>query len=79
LVEKDNPYVRFHAVQSIVVFVSFTIVSFIAGFIPVIGGILGLLILLVGVALWIFLMYQAATGNLYKLPYAGKYAEDQLN
>jgi uncharacterized membrane protein len=35
LLEKENKFVRFHAIQSIVVFGAYTVISIILGFIPV--------------------------------------------
>ena len=78
LIEKENKFVRFHAMQSIVVFVAFTIASFIAGWLPVIGGVLSSLLALGGIIIWLFMMYQAFIGVRYKLPYAGDFAEKQL-
>ena len=77
-IEKENSFVRFHAMQSVVVFVAFTIASIVIGWLPVIGGILSLLLSLGGILVWLFLMYQAFLGVRYKLPYAGDFAEKQL-
>ena len=79
LIETENSFVRFHAMQSVVVFVAFTIASFIVGWLPVIGGELSNLIGIGGLFLWLFLMYQAFLGLRYKLPYAGDIAEKQLD
>lgn len=78
LIEKDNKFVRFHAMQSVVVFVPITIAWVVFGFIPVVGGILNLLLSLISLVLWLVLMYQAFQGNYFKLPKAGDYAETQL-
>jgi len=78
LIEKENSFVRFHAMQSVVVFVAFTIASIVLGWLPVIGGILSLLLSFGGILVWLFLMYQAFLGVRYKLPYAGDFAEKQL-
>lgn len=78
LIEKDNKFVRFHAMQSVVAFVPITIASVVFGFIPVVGGILNLLLSLISLVLWLVLMYQAFQGNYFKLPKAGDYAETQL-
>lgn len=78
LIEKENSFVRFHAMQSIVVFVAFTIASIIVGWLPVIGGVLSSLLGVGGIFVWLFLMYQAYLGVRYKLPYAGDFAEKQL-
>ena len=78
LIEKDNKFVRFQAMQSVVVFVTITIAWVVFGFIPVVGGILNLLLSLISLVLWLVLMYQAFQGNYLKLPKAGDYAETQL-
>ncbi|WP_342826443.1 DUF4870 domain-containing protein [Candidatus Lucifugimonas marina] len=78
LIEKENKFVRFHAMQSIAVFVPITIASFILGFIPVIGAVFSTLLSIFGLFLWLFLMFQAITGSRYKVPYAGDFAEKQL-
>ncbi len=67
LIEKENKFVRFHAMQSIIVFGVITIL----GLIPVIGWI----IRLIGVVLWIVLMVKAYQGTMFKLPWAGDLAE----
>ena len=75
LLEKDNRFVRFHAIQSIVVFGAFTVLEIILGFIPVIGWVLTSLLGLLAFILWIVLMVQAYGGKMYKLPVAGDIAE----
>ena len=78
MTEKDNDFVRFHAMQSIVVFVPLTIASLIVGFLPVIGGLVTVILQISTVIIWLFMMHQAFQGNRYKLPYAGEFAETQL-
>ena len=82
LVEKENRFVRFHAMQSIVTFVPLTIawivLNIIFGFIPIIGGLLSIVMWLGSLALWILLMAMAFQGKEYKLPVAGPFAESQL-
>jgi len=77
--EPENKFVRFHAMQSIVVFGVITIASFLLGLIPIVGWILSTILWLAGVALWLWLMYKAYQGELYKLPWAGDFAEQQVN
>jgi uncharacterized membrane protein len=79
VIEKDNKFIRFHAVQSIVVFGAITVVHIIFWILPVIGWILGILLTIVTFILWIFLMYQAYQGKMYKLPVAGDIAEKNSN
>ena len=78
LIEKENQFVRFHAMQSIVTFGALTIVSFIVSFIPFIGAVLGFILWILGLALWIILMIKAYQGQMYKLPWAGNFAEKQI-
>jgi uncharacterized membrane protein len=78
LIEKENSFVRFHAMQSVVVFVAFTIASIVVGWLAIVGGVLTTLLGFVGIFVWLFLMYQAFLGVRYKLPYAGDFAEKQL-
>ena len=75
LIEKENKFVRFHAMQSIIVFGAVTIAGWILGLIPFIGPFLGGLIWLLGVVLWIVLMVKAYQGTRYKLPLSGNLAE----
>jgi uncharacterized membrane protein len=79
VLEKDNKFVKFHAIQSIIVFGSITIVGIIFSFIPsIIGGILSWLLWALGFILWIILMVKAYRGEKYKLPVAGAIAEKQV-
>ncbi len=77
--EPQNKFVRFHAMQSIVAFGAITVAAFVLGLIPVIGWILSPILWLAGVALTIWLMYKAYQGEMYKLPWAGDFAEQQAN
>lgn len=78
LTEKENSFVRFHAMQSIVVFVPLTVLSWVVGALPFIGGFIGSILWMLVLVLWLFLMYQAFQGKRYKLPWAGDFAESQL-
>jgi len=81
LIEKENKFVRFHAMQSIVTFGAITVVSIILsilGSIPFIGVVFNIINWIVGVlafVLWIVLMIKAVQGAMYKLPWAGNLAE----
>jgi uncharacterized membrane protein len=75
ILEKENTFVRFHAMQSIVVFGAITVVDIILSYIPIIGLILSWLIGIAAFILWIILMVKAYQGQKYKLPVAGDIAE----
>ena len=78
LLETDNKFVRFHALQSIVVFGTVTIALLVLGWIPVVGIFFTSVVWLIGVILWIVLMIKAYQGQRYKLPVAGDFAEKRL-
>jgi len=67
LIEKENKFVRFHALQSIILFGSLAVLTFI----PVIG----LLAIIASPILWILLMIKAYSGVKFKLPFIGDIAE----
>ena len=68
LLEKEDKTVRFHALQSIIVFGSITIIYIIFSVIPFVGSILGILIFLFSLALWLVLIIKAYQGENFKLP-----------
>ena len=78
LIEKENRFVRFHAMQSIITFGGLTVLSIALGMIPfvnlVVLPILGILQLI----LWIVLMVKAYQGQLFKLPVIGDMAEKNI-
>jgi uncharacterized membrane protein len=78
LLEKDNKFVRFHAIQSIIVFGAYTVISVIFRWIPIIGWIIGWVLGIAAFILWIVLMVKAYQGQMYKLPVAGDIAENQV-
>ncbi|WP_419095501.1 DUF4870 domain-containing protein [Alkalihalobacterium alkalicellulosilyticum] len=78
LIEKENQFIRFHALQSIIVFGSLAIVNFVLGFIPIVSLLSGIIIPLIIFVLWVVLIFKAYKGEKYKLPIAGDIAEQQL-
>ena len=73
LLEKD-PFVRFHAMQSIIVFGGLMILSLL----PVVGWILSPLVMIGGFILWLVLIFKAYQGEQFMLPVVGKFAKKQL-
>lgn len=78
LIEKESHFVRFHALQSIIVFAALFVLNIVLGFIPFLGWALTMLLAPLSLALWIVLMIQAYQGKLFKLPIIGDITEDQL-
>ncbi len=77
IIEKENKFVRFHAMQSIIVFGGLFVLQIILGFIPIIGWAIGFLLGIVALILWILLMVKAYNGEMYKLPVVGDMAEQK--
>lgn len=75
LIEKENKFVRFHAMQSIVTFGALWVLYIILMFVPVIGWILLPVLSILNLILWIVLMIKAYQGVYFKLPIAGDIAE----
>lgn len=78
IIEKENKFVRFHAMQSIFVFGFLFVVNIILSFIPFIGWIIMPFVGILGLILWILLMIKAYKGEYYKLPVVGEMAEKQI-
>ena len=84
LLEPDNKFIRFHAMQSIIVFGPITAALIIIGaisWIPIIGwlfSVIGFFILVIAVILWIICMVKAYQGELFKLPWVGDVAEKNM-
>lgn len=76
LVEKDNDFVRFHAMQSILTFGALTVLSLLFSNLLVFFLFLIPFLNLLGVVLWILLMVKAYQGERYKLPVIGDLAEE---
>ena len=78
LIEKQNKFVRFHAMQSTVTFGGIFVLNIVLGFIPILGWIAGSLMSLVSLILWVFLMYKAFNNEEYELPVIGDLARKQV-
>ena len=85
LVEKQNRFVRFHAMQSILFFGGISVIDIL---LSVIGnfGFLGVLTVfassalgIIGLVGWIVLMINGFQGKYFKLPIVGDYAEKYAN
>jgi len=73
LLEKD-PFVRFHAMQSVVTFGILTILAMV----PFVGWVLSPLVMIVSFVLWLVLIFKAYQGEEFKLPVIGDFAKKQL-
>lgn len=75
LVEKKNHFVRFHAMQSMVVFGGLFVINLVLLIVPILGVLVSTLLSLLSIVLWVLLMVKAYQGEYFKLPIAGDIAE----
>ncbi len=82
ILEEENRFIRFHAMQSILVFVGLLILETLLRILwifPFIGYVLwricSVLLGVLGVILWLVLIFQAFNGKTFKIPIIGDYAE----
>lgn len=78
LLKRENRFVRFHAMQSLIFFGGMGMVTSVFShvlFLSFIGTGLGF----VSFICWIFLIVAARRGRYYKLPIIGEYAEKWAN
>jgi uncharacterized membrane protein len=78
LIEKENRFVRFHAMQSIITFGSLSVLFIVIGFMPFVNLVLIPILAILQVILWIILMVKAYQGELFKLPMIGDIAEKNI-
>lgn len=74
VVEKKSSFVKFHAMQSTITFLSLFVIMGILSFIPILN-LLIIPIWILGLILWLILMVKALQGQKYALPIVGKMAE----
>ena len=75
ILERESKFVKFHAVQSIIIFGVLSVLNILLGWIPVLGVIVGIISAILAFVLWILLMVKASQGKHYKIKWAGDYAE----
>jgi uncharacterized membrane protein len=78
LVEKQNRFVRFHAMQSLLTFGAITVVWLLFNAVPLLGIVLGVFVIVPASAiLWLVLMFKAYQGEEFKLPIVGPIAAER--
>jgi len=79
LLEPSNRFIRFHAMQSLIIFGILTVGGAIFGAIPVLGGLLGWVFGVLALIVWVIGMYKAYQGETFKFPWVGNIAEKWAN
>ncbi|MFH0771391.1 MAG: DUF4870 domain-containing protein [Candidatus Omnitrophota bacterium] len=75
VLEKENKFVRFHAMQSILFCAAWVVINVILMIVPIIGWIISGLVNIAGAILWLIVLLKAFNGEQFKLPVIGDIAE----
>ena len=79
LLEKENKFVRFHAMQSTILFAGIVAIDILLQLVPILGALVVIFVVIPASAiLWLLLMFKAYQGQKFKLPIAGEMAEGRL-
>lgn len=79
LTEHENRFVRFHAMQSTIIFGALSVFCILLQAIPILGILLVVVIVIpVSAILWLILMFKAYQGELFKFPIAGEIADQKI-
>jgi uncharacterized membrane protein len=79
LIERENQFVRFHALQSTITFLGVALLHVAVNVVPILGALVSIFVIFPAtVVLWLLLMIQAYRGARFKLPFIGDFAEQQL-
>jgi uncharacterized membrane protein len=76
--EPANKFVRFHAMQSTIVFLALSVLTFVLQVIPFLGMLIAVFFVIpLSAVLWLVLMFKAYQGERFKLPVVGDMAEQR--
>lgn len=76
--ERENRFVRFHAIQSTIVFGTLSLIWFFGISIPIVGWIISVFIIPpLSIVIWLLLIFKTYHGERFKLPFAGSIAEQR--
>lgn len=78
IVERENRFVRYHALQSIYISIVFVSAYLLLGMLPLIGWLTTMVLAPAGLVMWIILMLNAYKGRYSKMLYISDFANKQL-
>ncbi len=85
LVEKDDKFIRFHAMQSVLIFGAIFLINIIIStvlnpldFFGVLTTVISSLMTIITVVVWAVSMIKAYNGEIFKWPLVGKIAEERV-
>ena len=79
LVEKENKFVRFHAMQSTLLFAGIVVIDILLQLVPILGALVVIFVVIPASAvLWLLLMFKAYQGEEFRLPLVGDMAAERI-
>ena len=79
VLEKENRFVRFHALQSTLLFAGIVALDILLQIVPILGALIVVfLVIPASAVLWLFMMFKAYQGEEFKLPVVGQFAADKI-
>jgi uncharacterized membrane protein len=79
VLEKENRFVRFHALQSTLLFLGLVLLNVVLNVVPLLGFLLSVFVLLpLSAVVWLLMMFKAYQGEEFKLPMIGQIAADRI-
>ena len=79
LVEKENKFVRFHAMQSTILFAGIVVIDILLQLVPILGALVVIFVVIPASAiLWLLLMFKAYQGEEFRLPLVGDVAAERM-
>jgi len=79
LVEKENKFVRFHAMQSTILFAAIVVIDILLQLVPILGALVVIFVVIPASAiLWLLLMFKAYQGEEFRLPLVGDVAAERM-
>jgi len=79
LTEPQNRFVRFHAMQSTILFLALSVACVLLQSIPILGMLIAVfLVIPLSAVLWLVLMFKAYQGDKFKLPIVGDMADARV-
>lgn len=85
MMEKESKFVKFHAMQSLLVYAGIIVLNIVGGIlalIPIIGILIGIVLFLANLAsavLWVMLLIKAYQGEWFEIPVIGGIALQQIS
>ena len=79
LLEKENKFVRFHAMQSTILFAGIVVIDILLQLVPILGALVVIFVVIPASAiLWLLLMFKAYQGEEFRLPLVGDMAAERM-